>query len=757
MKLRWIQPDTPMACERGEVVVCIPVYGGHEHFVSCLSSVLEHTPPDIPILVCDDASPDSRSAEYVRRLENADGVDHAVYYLRRERNLGFPGNVNGAFSLAAPADVVVLNSDCVVAEGWLEGLTQAAYVDSRIATATALTNHGSIVSVPDRGDPKPSLPMEWTLDGAAAAVRARSLRLRPRLPTAIGHCIYVRRAALDLVGGFDLAFSPGYGEEVDFSQRCVRSGLSHVLADDVLVLHHGGASFSTNGNRTPVQDAHERIIAARYPYYHDEIRLVEEDVAGPLARALSAARRALVGLSVVVDGRVLSGPMTGTQLHVLELIAALSRSGKVGLSVIVPDALSNYARSALHELPDVRTLSRSEAIDGAIERADLVHRPYQVNSDEDLSFLARLGERLVITHQDLIGYHNPSYFRDFESWEGYRRITRSALAVADRVVFFSAHARDDAMADDLVESERASVVHIGVDHGLTRATEVPTPPRGVETLPESAEAILCIGTDFRHKNRVFALKMLAELQARHDWRGYLLLVGPTVSGGSSSSDEAEIVALHPHLRSSVLNLGAVSEAEKEWLYARSRLVLYPTVHEGFGLVPFEAADHGVPCMWARGTSLSELLPDEVAGIVPWDAARSADRALELLRDDASRERNLTAIRQAGSRFGWAATADKLIDLYHETCDKPATPASALQRKHGLMQGAFSEDAMRLIGPGGALPTDIQRPLLALATHRQIGGPMFGFMRFGYRASYRLRRLSTRGEVADGGKGPAQPS
>ena len=43
-----------------------------------------------------------------------------------------------------------------------------------------------------------------------------------------------------------------------------------------------------------------------------------------------------------------------------------------------------------------------------------------------------------------------------------------------------------------------------------------------------------------------------------------------------------------------------------------------------GLVPFEAAAHRVPCLWAPGTSLSELLPDEAAGIVPWNDAQTAE-------------------------------------------------------------------------------------------------------------------------------------
>jgi hypothetical protein len=47
--------------------------------------------------------------------------------------------------------------------------------------------------------------------------------------------------------------------------------------------------------------------------------------------------------------------------------------------------------------------------------------------------------------------------------------------------------------------------------------------------------------------------------------------------------------------------------------------------------------------------------------------------------------------------------------------------------------------MRLVGPGGELPPDVHRPLLALATHPRIAAPLFGALKLGYRASHRLRR------------------
>ena len=81
-----------------------------------------------------------------------------------------------------------------------------------------------------------------------------------------------------------------------------------------------------------------------------------------------------------------------------------------------------------------------------------------------MTFLKTLGDRLILTQQDLIGYHNPSYFPGTDAWHGYRRLTALALATADQVAFFSTHARDDAVTEDLVDPARASVVRLGVDH-----------------------------------------------------------------------------------------------------------------------------------------------------------------------------------------------------------------------------------------------------------------------------------------------------
>jgi GT2 family glycosyltransferase len=277
----------------GDTVVCVPLFGGHDVFARCLERLGAHTPPDVPLLIADDATPEPRSRELADRLAAAGRLPQPLFWSRAASNLGFVENVNRAFAQTAPANVALVNSDVEVAEGWFDGLRDAALSAPDVATATALTNHGTIVSVPERNTPRSALPDGLGLDDAAARVRAASSRARPEIPTAIGHCFYVRRDALDRVGAFDPAFSPGYGEEVDFSQRCLAAGLRHVVADDVFVLHHGSASFGDRADRVELQAAHERLIADRYPGYHAAVEAVAGDTGGLLARALDRAAVAL--------------------------------------------------------------------------------------------------------------------------------------------------------------------------------------------------------------------------------------------------------------------------------------------------------------------------------------------------------------------------------------------------------------------------------------------------------------------------------
>ena len=260
--------------------------------------------------------------------------------------------------------------------------------------------------------------------------------------------------------------------------------------------------------------------------------------------------------------------------------------------------------------------------------------------------------------------------------------------------------------------------------------------------------ILCLGTDFRHKNRLFALRVVEQLQQRHGWEGRLVLAGPRVQHGSSAGDEAAFLATRPRLAEAVVNLPAISEAEKAWLYGRSAALLYPTLYEGFGLMPFEAADHGVPALWAAQASLREVLPPDAAPLVAWDPAASADAAIAVLREPARAELLLATVRRAAERFRWDSTGRELVAIYAEAAARPVREARHLaaanarlederaefQRKYSELLAGFTDDGRRLVGSGGLLSTEQQRVLRA-ALEREAPLKAFGGA---LRAAGRLR-------------------
>ncbi len=267
------------------VSIVVPVYRGVAETLACLASLFAARREATRIIVVEDASPEPELVLALARLARA----RRITLVRLARNRGFPGAANAGIRAAGRDDVVLLNSDTLVAGNWLGGLRDAAYAEPAIATATPFSNDATLLSYPrrERGNPMPDLAET----GRLAALAARAGRGKVvEIPVGVGFCLYLRRAALDQVGLLrEDVFAQGYGEENDFCLRARALGWRHVAATGVFVAHRGGVSFGAGQAALRARNA--ATLARLHPGYDALIAdYVAADPLAPARRRFDRAR-----------------------------------------------------------------------------------------------------------------------------------------------------------------------------------------------------------------------------------------------------------------------------------------------------------------------------------------------------------------------------------------------------------------------------------------------------------------------------------
>ena len=366
-----------------DVDVIIPIYNAPELTRQAIEATLPELNANDRLILVDDASPDPAMVPLLDEYRDRPWV--TVH--RSAENQGFVGTCNLAvLQLARPdADVILLNSDARPMRGFIRRLAETAGSNPAIGTVTAVSNNGSIASVLDLSD--------------AERLAAEVENPLVQVPTAVGHLMYIKRDVIQEYGLFDMAFSPGYGEENDLSLR-ISDRYTNVIDTGCWCWHKGSASFQASNNQLRID--HEALIDKRYPHYAFEVQAYWS------SDPLRAYRRRTLAATCDARPRVLQvvhsyGAIGGTEKHVHDLEAALS--DQFMSFVAVPDAAPNddlklYSGTVpLDARPYVRpgwplTSSEVPASDrewaGLLHelRPDLIHFHHLLN--HPLSLLAKL-------------------------------------------------------------------------------------------------------------------------------------------------------------------------------------------------------------------------------------------------------------------------------------------------------------------------------------------------------------------------------
>ena len=153
-----------------------------------------------------------------------------------------------------------------------------------------------------------------------------------------------------------------------------------------------------------------------------------------------------------------------------------------------------------------------------------------------------------------------------------------------------------------------------------------------------------------------ALKLMKE---RYAFDGELVLTGVAMQSHGEVLRERQRLGLEDVVRV----LGSVPYADLPGLYNLARMMIFPSLFEGFGIPLVEAMACGCPIACSDVTSIPEVVDDAGVFFVPTSAEDIAEKSWRLWTDESLRREKFAVGRERASVLTWQRTAQETIRVY----------------------------------------------------------------------------------------------
>jgi glycosyltransferase-like protein len=175
--------------------------------------------------------------------------------------------------------------------------------------------------------------------------------------------------------------------------------------------------------------------------------------------------------------------------------------------------------------------------------------------------------------------------------------------------------------------------------------------------------LLAVGGVEERKNTTRTLRAFVRVrQAEPDARLWILGGATVLDHGAYRADFAsQLAALPATTRDAVTELGVAAEEDVPAIFALASALVFPSLHEGFGLAPLEALAAGLPVVASDRSPLTEFLDRRCAVLVdPLSEESIAAGVLAALRAPASRIETGKAVAE---HFSWGRVAQLHVRSY----------------------------------------------------------------------------------------------
>ncbi|MDR1680272.1 MAG: glycosyltransferase family 4 protein [Prevotellaceae bacterium] len=223
----------------------------------------------------------------------------------------------------------------------------------------------------------------------------------------------------------------------------------------------------------------------------------------------------------------------------------------------------------------------------------------------------------------------------------------SLLRRADAVVAISRFTKQD-MAAHLTLRTPVEVIYNGVDKPSGEAS-------GRPAFAFDGDFFFAIGVFKPNKNYESLVRLM------HAYPDSRLIIAGTYDSGYGKSI---INMIHTFgLQDRILTPGAVSEAEKAWLYAHCKALLFPSTNEGMGMPVIEAMHWGKPVVASPMSCIPEFGGEYAYYFTAMNPAAMRATVEESLAHHRQHPESVAAMQRYAAQFSWAEHAAKYVRLF----------------------------------------------------------------------------------------------
>jgi len=530
------------------VTIVVPVYKDWLTLNKCILSIKKYVKPNHKVILVND-----RSSEWQMMEENIqksiEGFGAFEYYLNPE-NLGFVKTCNRAVTELDQTenDILLLNSDTEVTEGFLEELSEILHLCEKHGVVCPRSNNATILTMPVRNNKGVLLDAD-----VSYSVFLQLQSKLPRysiVPTGVGFAFLIKRELIEKFGLFDEVYSPGYNEENDFCMRINQYGYNVIMANHAYVYHFESKSFGSRKNELEIRN--RNILLKKYPSFDGAVAQYFKHSMGPIEFYAD-----LLVEGIYEKKRVL--------FSLYETPSAYNGTAQYGLNVFKNFYALFHEKYEIHVLINVDAdelfgLSKTypnvwhpDSINGTFHLAFI---PSQIFHIEHFLILNRVSLRYVFCMQDIISIRsNYLLLDDYERYDLFRKSIRYCAGMIS-ISEFSLRDTECYYVDTFAQRTiKTKVIYHGIDQKDIRVAN--------EMLPFEKYFIV-FGNFYKHK-------FLKEtFHYMRDTKFNFIVLGSEMTGRISDN-------IYGYKN------GRLTDEFMNLLVSRATAILFPSVYEGFGL------------------------------------------------------------------------------------------------------------------------------------------------------------------------------